>query len=127
MFEMAVTDSFEASHHLPNYNGKCKNVHGHSWNVTAIWQGTKQDKCGICMDLTILKRNLRNICGDFDHTSLNTPRTFTHPTAENIARKVFERLTHAEFGAGLVKVIVEETRGCSVAYFTRSENTRNVS
>ena len=27
--------SFDAAHFLTNYNGKCRNIHGHRWKVIA--------------------------------------------------------------------------------------------
>ena len=33
MYCIATEASFDAAHFLKNYNGKCKNIHGHRWRV----------------------------------------------------------------------------------------------
>ena len=37
--KIGKTYSFEAAHHLPNHNGKCKNPHGHSYRLEVEVEG----------------------------------------------------------------------------------------
>ena len=38
--------TFEACHHLPNYNGKCANVHGHSYKLEVTVSAEKNLNMG---------------------------------------------------------------------------------
>jgi 6-pyruvoyltetrahydropterin/6-carboxytetrahydropterin synthase len=74
--------SFETGHALYGYDGKCRNVHGHSYklNVTVIGQpisDTTHVKLGMVMDFSDLKVIVKNKIVDiFDHATVfnkNTP------------------------------------------------------
>ena len=70
---------FESAHALAGYDGKCKNIHGHSYNLSVTVIGktihdTSNVKNGMVMDFgdlkTIVKREIVDV---FDHaTILNT-------------------------------------------------------
>lgn len=74
--------SFETGHALYGYDGKCKNVHGHSYklNVTVIGTpitDTSNVKYGMVIDFGDLKRIVKSeIVDKFDHATVfnkNTP------------------------------------------------------
>ena len=74
--------SFETGHALYGYDGKCKNVHGHSYklSVTVIGQpitDSNNVKYGMVIDFTDLKKIVREEIVDvFDHATvfnMNTP------------------------------------------------------
>lgn len=74
--------SFETGHALYGYDGKCKNVHGHSYklSVTVIGQPIldfNNVKFGMVIDFTDLKKIVREEIVDlFDHATVfnqNTP------------------------------------------------------
>ncbi|WP_353088372.1 6-carboxytetrahydropterin synthase [Flavobacterium sp.] len=74
--------SFETGHALYGYDGKCKNVHGHSYklSVTVIGQpitDTSHVKYGMVIDFTDLKKIVKEEIVDvFDHATVfnkNTP------------------------------------------------------
>ena len=78
MFLMEVEASFEAGHRLPNYNGPCQRMHGHSYVVWATWGARQLDNQGIAIDLVVLKNILRSIVQPFDHQETRgTKVTFT--------------------------------------------------
>ncbi len=73
---------FEAGHALYGYDGKCKNVHGHSYklSVTVIGQpitDLNNVKCGMVIDFSDLKKIVKQeIVDKFDHATVfnkNTP------------------------------------------------------
>ncbi|WP_010134224.1 6-pyruvoyl trahydropterin synthase family protein [Ochrovirga pacifica] len=73
---------FEAGHALHGYDGKCKNLHGHSYKlfVTVIGEpiaDTNNVKHGMVIDFTDLKRIVKSEIEDvFDHAMVfnkNTP------------------------------------------------------
>ena len=73
---------FETGHALYGYDGKCKNVHGHSykWSVTVIGEpinDVNNVKNGMVIDFTDLKKIVKeDIVDVFDHATVfnqNTP------------------------------------------------------
>lgn len=74
--------SFETGHALHGYDGKCKNIHGHSYrlNVTVIGKPVADEsnpKCGMVIDFSDLKKIAKDEIVDvFDHATVfnkNTP------------------------------------------------------
>ena len=74
--------NFETGHALYGYDGKCKNVHGHSYklSVTVIGQpiaDSSQVKFGMVIDFSDLKKIVKEEIVDvFDHATVfnkNTP------------------------------------------------------
>ncbi|OJX50125.1 MULTISPECIES: 6-pyruvoyl trahydropterin synthase family protein [Flavobacterium] len=74
--------SFETGHALYGYDGKCKNVHGHSYKLSVTVIGTpisdtSNVKFGMVIDFSDLKKIVREEVVDvFDHATVfnkNTP------------------------------------------------------
>lgn len=74
--------SFETGHALYGYDGKCKNVHGHSYKLSVTVIGTpitdkSHVKFGMVIDFTDLKKIVKEEIVDlFDHATVfnkNTP------------------------------------------------------
>ena len=74
--------TFETGHALYGYDGKCKNVHGHSYKLSVTVIGkpitdTSNVKYGMVIDFSDLKRIVKEEIVDlFDHATvfnLNTP------------------------------------------------------
>jgi 6-pyruvoyltetrahydropterin/6-carboxytetrahydropterin synthase len=77
---------FSAAHLLNDYDGKCAQIHGHTWKV-AVWvQGGEAliPANGILWDFNEIKKVLNQL----DHTNLNTVLA-ANPTAENIALYIY--------------------------------------
>ena len=122
MYEIEVRAAFEAAHFIEGYAGKCALLHGHNWEVVAVVRGEKLDALGMLIDFKILKAELKKVLDEFDHRFLNELEPFAqeNPTAENLARKVFERLASSEIFSGTVKlhaVRVCESPNSSVTYY----------
>ena len=66
MYRLETKSSFDAAHFLTNYEGKCKNIHGHRWNVTVEIEGTLNN--GMLVDFGVLKTDLASLCDYFDHS-----------------------------------------------------------
>ena len=82
---------FDSAHHLPNYDGKCSNVHGHTYRLE-VSVGQEEDSVqqsgsqqGMVVDFhdidSILKTKVLDV---LDHKDLNTVSGLDNPTAENI-------------------------------------------
>ena len=74
--------SFETGHALYGYDGKCKNVHGHSYKLSVTVIGKPITDCsnvkfGMVIDFTDLKKIVKEeIVDQFDHATVfnkNTP------------------------------------------------------
>ncbi|MBO3096913.1 6-pyruvoyl trahydropterin synthase family protein [Gelidibacter pelagius] len=74
--------SFETGHALYGYDGKCKNVHGHSYKLSVTVIGTpirnsENVKFGMVIDFSDLKKIVKDEIVDvFDHATVfnkNTP------------------------------------------------------
>ena len=77
---------FDAAHFLRNYEGKCKNLHGHTWTVE-IWIEKKLEPGkDMLMDFVELKKMI----DELDHQNLND--YMYNPTAENVVRRFLNRL-----------------------------------
>ena len=121
MYELTVRSAFEAAHFIQGYNGKCARLHGHNWEVVAVIRGRELDNLGMLIDFKILKAELKKVLDEFDHRYLNDLETFTNenPTAENLARKIFDKLNASEIFNGSTKlhaIKVHESPNSCVTY-----------
>jgi 6-pyruvoyltetrahydropterin/6-carboxytetrahydropterin synthase len=67
---------FEASHQLPNHDGKCARLHGHSW-VLNVWvsgpiNNAPGPKEGMAIDYADIKKVVQPIVDLLDHRHLGT-------------------------------------------------------
>lgn len=101
---------FEAAHSLPNHDGKCKNLHGHSYLLEVTVSGEKHTsgpKEGMIMDFKDMSEIVEeNIINKWDHQFLNDILDFV-TTAENLAEECFRVLEKA--GLKVEKIKLWET------------------
>lgn len=95
MFELTIAVNFEAAHCIKDYPGKCNRLHGHNWKVEVIIYGSKLDELGMLVDFTDLKAAVNTIMVKLDHYYLNEIEPFCtiNPTAENLAKYIYEKLS----------------------------------
>jgi len=120
MYQLFVEDHFDAAHYLPNYHGKCENLHGHRFKVVARFEAAKLDETGLAYDFAQLKRHLSEVLVRFDHTCLNdvSPLDRIGPSSENIAATIHDALQTClvKSPVKLVGVEVWESPTTGVAY-----------
>jgi len=110
MYEISVEQEFDAAHALRGYEGKCERLHGHRFRVAVTIKATKLNEIGLAYDFTVLKKQLGEVLGRFDHTSLNETPPFDkmNPSSENIASTVYgemkKRLAEAPVTISRVEV-----------------------
>lgn len=94
MYELTVIVEFEAAHRIVDYPGKCNRLHGHNWSVEVNVVGTKLNDLGMLIDFKELKKEVNQIINRLDHYYLNEIEAFKimNPTAENIAKYIYEEL-----------------------------------
>lgn len=119
MWTLEKSFRFEAAHRLPNHDGKCARLHGHSWVARLVVRGaalaTEGPKAGMVMDYSELADAMRPLLEDhLDHHYLNEslvgidPVVAACPTSERIAEMIAERMRDA-LGTQVEAVTVEET------------------
>jgi 6-pyruvoyltetrahydropterin/6-carboxytetrahydropterin synthase len=89
---LKVRDRFHAAHYLKEYKGKCEKIHGHTFHVEVRIKVFELDEIGIGIDFTEIKKALADILPD--HALLNEVYDF-NPSAENIARRLYNELKQA--------------------------------
>ena len=111
MFEICVEHTFAAGHALRNYHGKCENVHGHNYRVQVGMEGSELDQNGLLYDFVELKKQLRAASEYLDHQFLNELKPFDeiNPSAENIAKFIYEKLQNELKTGSIAYVRVWET------------------
>lgn len=137
MYYLKAEASFDAAHFLANYNGKCRNIHGHHWLVQVRVCGealqTDTQECGMLVDFSTLKDALKSIVTPLDHTliyQIGTLRDKTlealkeedfslsvvsfRPTAENFAQYFYTRMQ--ALGYQVAEVTVYETPNNCASY-----------
>ncbi|MBF0752184.1 MULTISPECIES: 6-carboxytetrahydropterin synthase QueD [Pasteurellaceae] len=120
MFKISKEFSFDMAHLLDNHDGKCQNLHGHTYKLQVEITGDLHEngaKKAMVMDFSDLKNTVKKAILDpmdhafiYDQTSereskiaallqeLNS-KTFAVPfrtTAEEMARFIFNRLKYDE-------------------------------
>jgi len=120
MYRLSVRFHFDAAHFLKHYEGKCANLHGHTWQVVLKIACEALDDVGIAIDFRTVKEAVKPILDELDHKALNELPYFDklNPTAENISHKLTEALAKpiADLGATLSEVEVWESLDCSASY-----------
>jgi len=104
---------FAAAHHLPRYQGPCFRLHGHNYKFFIALEGEVDPKTGMIADFGDVKQAVgEQVLARVDHRNLND--ILDNPTAENIARWIWEALEgHVQ---GLVEVRLYEIPDSCVTY-----------
>lgn len=87
--------TFDAAHHLHHYEGKCKNLHGHTYRAVLGISGYT-DELGIMIDFGDIKEIWKQKIEIYlDHHYINETLPPMNTTAENIVVWIYERLSEA--------------------------------
>ena len=93
--------SFEMAHVLWNYDGPCRNVHGHSYRLFVTLSGfpeenTDNPKCGMVIDFSDLKEIVKKeIINVFDHSVVLSDKSNKDKT--ELFKKMFGNLVLVGF------------------------------
>ena len=118
-------------HRLLDYAGKCKYLHGHNGTAVISLEGESLDHLGMVVDFSKLKQTLGKWIDDnLDHRMIlhrDDPALEylraqgepiyvmdLNPTAENIAKLIFDQARF--FGFPVVEVKLWETASCYAVY-----------
>jgi 6-pyruvoyltetrahydropterin/6-carboxytetrahydropterin synthase len=121
MYELMVESKFAAAHQLRGYQGKCEKLHGHNWRVTIAVSAERLDEQGLALDFHILKKSLREVLDQLEHTCLNEifPFTQINPTSENVAKWIYDNMAKKveDDNIEVSSVTVWESDTASASYF----------
>jgi 6-pyruvoyltetrahydropterin/6-carboxytetrahydropterin synthase len=132
MFRVSRQIDFCYGHRLLQYDGKCKYLHGHNGRAVISIESETLDSRGMVLDFSDIKRVVSHwIDENLDHRmilnrhdpavealrKLGEPLFLIddNPTAENIAKLIYEFATGNGFP--VVQVDLWETRRCYASYF----------
>jgi 6-pyruvoyltetrahydropterin/6-carboxytetrahydropterin synthase len=93
--ELSEEFYFDAAHTVPcfmNNGHKCGRRHGHTWIVNVWVRGAVDPDRRILIDYYDIHEAWRPIGEALDHTELNEIEGLEHPTTEQIAVWIWERL-----------------------------------
>lgn len=102
---------FEAAHALKDYDGLCRNIHGHSYDLKVTVSGTaikeeNSPKLGMVMDFGDLKKIVREeIVSQFDHSVVlykNMPADLIRELKNN-----FERIIITDYNPTSEEMLVD--------------------
>ena len=131
MYRVTREIHFCYGHRLLSYDGKCRYLHGHNGRAVITLAAPDLDPLGMVMDFSQIKRVVQTwIDEELDHKMLlhkddpvldylrqqGEPVYVmnVNPTAENIARLIFDFT--AERGFPVVEVQLWETESCYATY-----------
>ena len=131
MFRVTREIHFCYGHRLLNYDGKCRNLHGHNGKAVITIEAPQLDALGMVMDFSRIKRVVSAwIDETLDHRMLlhrddpvleylrrQGEPVFVmnvNPTAENIAKLIYDFASSQNFPVTEVKLW--ETESCYATY-----------
>jgi 6-pyruvoyltetrahydropterin/6-carboxytetrahydropterin synthase len=85
---------FEAAHDLPTFpaDHKCRRLHGHSFRFDVVVEGEVDPVKGYLIDYGEIKIATDPIVARLDHYYLNKIDGLSNPTAENLAKWLWDRI-----------------------------------
>lgn len=89
---LTKTIDFESAHWLPTFpeGHKCRRLHGHSFKIDVVVEGEVDPAKGYLVDFGEMKRVLDPLKDRLDHRLLNEIEGLENPTAEMLAKWVFD-------------------------------------
>lgn len=150
ILRVTKTFSFEMAHALNNYDGDCRNIHGHSYKLSVTVCGTvnpenDSPKEGMVIDFKHIKEAVKSILSDYDHSLIlnEKMRSLTNaaflsqfkktrfvdfqPTCENILVEIKNRISQTiDVSVKLVSVRLDETATSYAEWFESDNVKQNV-
>jgi 6-pyruvoyltetrahydropterin/6-carboxytetrahydropterin synthase len=137
MYRVTREISFCYGHRLLDYDGKCRHLHGHNGRAVITLEAEQLDGMGMVLDFSLLKRVVGGWIDEaLDHKMLlhkDDPALpllrqlgepvfvmEVNPTAENVARLIFDYATGQGFPVSEVRLW--ETESCYATYARPKES-----
>lgn len=116
---IGIEEHFDAAHELTFHEGKCKDLHGHTWGVLVEVKRKLDhipehiEECEMIVDLSTLRKEVKKVIFKLDHKYVNAE--INHPTCENIVEYFYRELVALNIEANhnilITRISVQEGRG----------------
>lgn len=95
MYIVSEEVTFSAAHQVTEQDGSLEAIHGHDFRIIARIVAGELDEYGMVFDFRILREKLQEIVSRLHRKRLNDVAPFDRipPTAENIAKWVYDQLS----------------------------------
>lgn len=87
---LGVQEYIDCAHSIPGHP-KCGTLHGHTYRVELVIEGSTRHPSGMVVDFGEMKSILKDVLAKYDHRSWNEFLEF--PTVENICELLAKRLS----------------------------------
>lgn len=127
MYNLQLKYHFNSAHKLEDYNGQCRNLHGHTWSVLVEIKTSLLKN-----DMVIDFKKLKELINQYDHVTILQDRaenfplitvmndmnlalklTSFNPTAENLCLQI-KKMIDSELGITGTKVTLWESPETSI-------------
>ena len=132
MYKLKTTATFDSAHFLSGYNGKCANIHGHTWTIevevrenSLIAEGEKR---GMVIDFSDLKKSVKALADRYDHTLIYEQGSLRESTLNALREEGFSltelpvRPTAENFAKLFYEALSKELPVCSVTVYETPQN-----
>ena len=119
MYEVIIEKKFSSAHFLRNYHGHDEPLHGHNWRVEVRFAGGKLVQPEeYLVDFVEAHGVLEKIIAKVDYKNINDVAPFNkrNPSAENIARWIYDELSTQLPDPKPSRVTVWETDAGAASY-----------
>jgi 6-pyruvoyltetrahydropterin/6-carboxytetrahydropterin synthase len=126
MFEIGISDEFEAAHALKGDFGPATRLHGHTYRVDVVAEAREVDETGTFYNIGRLRTALRAVLEEMHYRNLDDLPELAgmNTTAEVVAQYIFKRMAMPLRASQIVslKVAVWESPSVFASYRETFEN-----
>ena len=132
MYKLKTTAAFDSAHFLSGYNGKCANIHGHTWTIEVEVRAnsliTAGEKRGMVIDFSDLKKSVKALADRYDHTLIYEQGSLRESTLNALREEDFSlkelpvRPTAENFAKLFYEALSKELPVCSVTVYETPQN-----
>ena len=124
MLTVTIHNQFEAAVKLYNYDGKCGNIHGHTYKVSVVFYNDDHN-ADMVVDYFDAKRWVENAISTLDHGYINEIKPFDkiNPTTENVCKWLFQCITDTANPVKVLKITLAENESFCVSYEPNIKNS----
>ena len=132
MYKLKTAATFDSAHFLSGYNGKCANIHGHTWTIEVEVRAnsliTAGEKRGMVIDFSDLKKSVKALADRYDHTLIYEQGSLRESTLNALREEGFSltelpvRPTAENFAKLFYEALSKELPVCSVTVYETPQN-----
>ena len=90
MFELSIQGDIAAAHYVRGHQGKCENLHGHTWKIEVAVTGERLNGIGMVEDFAVLKMKLKEFLAALE--GITDPEKKREAITQTFYRHVFGRI-----------------------------------